>query len=168
MQPPERFKSGETLKTDIGPKLNRLVDFVRALQVFGDGNTIKVNRLPGGTYLSARPATGGGGGAGFGIVTLDGLTAADGQVTATVTTLGGIELASQTVNVDGCPADATFNAAASALCWRTTDGEWATIVTAWDYSEGWTGYDVDAVQVPSHDASGNWQWVTVTEFECPT
>ena len=59
---PQRFKSGETLKTDIGPKLNQMVDFMKSLVVSGDKSTIAVKHLPGGSFISCLINPGGGGG----------------------------------------------------------------------------------------------------------
>lgn len=64
MMIPERFKTGETLKTDIGPKLNRLVDFVRSLVPHGDKSTILVRQTPSGCYFSQLVRKGGGSGGG--------------------------------------------------------------------------------------------------------
>ena len=61
---PQRFKSGETLKTDIGPKLNQMVDFMKSLVVSGDKSTIAVKHLPGGSFISCLINPGGGGGGG--------------------------------------------------------------------------------------------------------
>ena len=61
---PQRFKSGETLKTDIGPKLNQMVDFMKSLVVNGDKSTIAVKHLPGGSFISCLINPGGGGGGG--------------------------------------------------------------------------------------------------------
>lgn len=62
MRTPERFKAGETLKTDIGPKLNALVEFVKSLIPHGDSRTIMVRHTDSGSYFSTHARSGGGGG----------------------------------------------------------------------------------------------------------
>ena len=62
MRIPERFKTGENLKKDIGPKLNAIVDFVKSLVLHGDQSTIGVRRTDNGTFIYR--LTGGGGGHG--------------------------------------------------------------------------------------------------------
>ena len=64
MSPWEKFKVGETLRFDIGPKLNRMVDKINSLIPHGDHATIKVNRTPGGCYFSTLIRGGGGAGGG--------------------------------------------------------------------------------------------------------
>ncbi len=64
MQFPEKFKSGETLKNDIGPKLNRIVEYVKSLTPHGDKATIAVKQTSGGTYFSTILRGGRAGGAG--------------------------------------------------------------------------------------------------------
>jgi hypothetical protein len=54
MKIPEKFKIGETLKKDIGPKLNDLVDYVKSLKPIGDGENIIANPTPSGTHISLR------------------------------------------------------------------------------------------------------------------
>jgi len=60
MQTPERFKIGETLQKDIGPKLNILVEFVKSLVPHGDQSTIKVNHTDNGCFFSSLTRGGGG------------------------------------------------------------------------------------------------------------
>jgi len=62
MRLPELFKAGETLKSDIGPKLNTLVHFVRSLVPHGDSRTIMVRHTDNGTFFSANARGGGPGG----------------------------------------------------------------------------------------------------------
>jgi hypothetical protein len=64
MQLPEKFKTGETLKSDIGPKLNRIIDCIKSIIPHGDQSTIAVNTTPGGSFFSAlrRGGSGAGGG----------------------------------------------------------------------------------------------------------
>lgn len=62
MRRPERFKVGETLKKDIGPKLNVLVDFVLSLIPRGDSSTMLIKHTNTGCYFSTIRRGGGGGG----------------------------------------------------------------------------------------------------------
>lgn len=62
MRTPERFKTGETLKKDIGWKLNLLVDFVKSLVPHGDSSTVFVKHTGNGSFFSAKRGGGGGGG----------------------------------------------------------------------------------------------------------
>lgn len=64
MRPPEKFKTGETLSSDIGPKLNQLVDFVKSLIPHGDQSTVAVNTTPGGSFFSLLRRGGGAAGGG--------------------------------------------------------------------------------------------------------
>jgi len=63
MRQAEKFKSGETLKNDIGPKLNLIVDRVNR-EIRGDGRTIIVSELGNVITIKAihRPSGGGSGG----------------------------------------------------------------------------------------------------------
>jgi len=62
MRIPERFKTGETLKKDIGPKLNALVEFVKSLVPRGDSSTVLVRHTDSGCYFSVNSRGGGPGG----------------------------------------------------------------------------------------------------------
>ena len=64
MQLPEKFKTGETLKSDIGPKLNRIIDCIKSIIPHGDQSTIAVNTVPGGSFFSALRRGGGAAGGG--------------------------------------------------------------------------------------------------------
>jgi len=64
MRLPEKFKIGETLKKDIGPKLNVLVDYVRSLAPHGDQKTIMVTHTDVGCFFSRAGRAGGGAGSG--------------------------------------------------------------------------------------------------------
>jgi hypothetical protein len=64
MQLPEKFKTGETLKSDIGPKLNRIIDCIKSIIPHGDQSTIAVNTIPGGSFFSTLRRGGGGAGGG--------------------------------------------------------------------------------------------------------
>jgi len=59
MEPPPRFQPTDTLQT-IGPKLNRLVEFVRSLVPRGDGRSIRVTTTPGGSFFAGIAEPGGG------------------------------------------------------------------------------------------------------------
>ena len=61
---PDKFSVGDVLtEPTFRAKLNRLVDYCRSLEPHGDGQTVKVNRIPGGSFFSARAGRGGGGSA---------------------------------------------------------------------------------------------------------
>ena len=64
MQLPEKFKTGETLKSDIGPKLNRIIDCIKSIIPHGDQSTIAVNTIPGGSFFSTLRRGGGAAGGG--------------------------------------------------------------------------------------------------------
>jgi hypothetical protein len=62
----EKFKSGETLTKDIGPKLNQMVDLING-GIRGDGRTISVKELGSSVVISAisQGKAGGNGGSAY-------------------------------------------------------------------------------------------------------
>ncbi|MFA5321375.1 MAG: hypothetical protein WC373_01770 [Smithella sp.] len=86
MRPPEKFRVGETLKSDIGPKLNHLVDFVISLVPHGDRSTILVKETPFGRFFSLLHR--GGASAGSSSSSYSGPFAVKKKTDTTVTVLG--------------------------------------------------------------------------------
>lgn len=61
MRKAEKFKTGETLRNDIGPKLNRIVDLVNR-EIKGDQKTIMVSEVGKTISIKAKRSVSGGGG----------------------------------------------------------------------------------------------------------
>jgi len=163
-QPPAIPSPGREIPRAWFLDLYRWVDRISRTPVRGDNKTIRVNN----GVISAVPVTGKGqSGRRFGVVTLDGLTVATGQVTASIDTLSGDSLTGQTVTINGAANGVQFNETAATLCWEELDGTWTANVSPWDYDENITGYGSGSSQVLGHGAGAGYEWYTVATFTCP-
>lgn len=92
MQKCEKFKVGETLKSDIGRKLNMMVDRINR-DIKGDGKSIIVTEFGNALTVSAVRRGGGGGGGGGGSSAYDGYFAVVKATDTTVSVIDGADTA---------------------------------------------------------------------------
>jgi hypothetical protein len=95
MQKCEKFKVGETLKSDIGRKLNMMVDRINR-DIKGDGKSIIVTEFGNAITISAVRRGGGGGGGGGGSSAYDGYFKVVKASDTTVSVIDGAAPASST------------------------------------------------------------------------
>jgi hypothetical protein len=122
---PDKFSTGDVLtEPTFRAKLNRLVDYCRSLEPHGDGQTVKVNRIPGGSFFSAKAGRGGGAG---GLVPVKRFYEFL-NVTFSSTSINipscVIENAANTFYNFAAGYTATFTGAAGGIWWDAVNDEW--------------------------------------------